>query len=153
METNLYDYDTTVQWTPQQNPPYEGGFVTAQAGQQQLPRPRDPRLPQHGAGQKPRVPEKMPKARVLALAQTLKKWLAVVSIVGFGTFSGLVALHQVGATASQSTQTSSKSSTTSNSSSTSSSSSQKSNSFLNQGGNNLGSSTSSSTSASGSSVS
>ena len=153
METNLYDYDTTVQWTPQQNPPYEGGFVTAQAGQQQLPRPRDPRLPQHGAGQKPRVPEKMPKARVLALAQTLKKWLAVVSIVGFGTFSGLVALHQVGATASQSTQTSSKSSTTSNSSSTSSSSAQKSNSFLNQGGNNLGSSTSSSTSASGSSVS
>jgi len=153
METNLYDYDTTVQWTPQQNPPYEGGFVTAQAGQQQLPRPRDPRLPQHGAGQKPRVPEKMPKARVLALARTLKKWLAVVSIVGFGTFSGLVALHQVGATASQSTQTSSKSSTTSNSSSTSSSSSQKSNSFLNQGGNNLGSSTSSSTSASGSSVS
>ena len=153
METNLYDYDTTVQWTAQQNPPYEGGFVTAQAGQQQLPRPRDPRLPQHGAGQKPRVPEKMPKARVLALAQTLKKWLAVVSIVGFGTFSGLVALHQVGATASQSTQTSSKSSTTSNSSSTSSSSSQKSNSFLNQGGNNLGSSTSSSTSASGSSVS
>ena len=147
METNLYDYDTTVQWTAQQNPPYEGGFVTAQAGQQQLPRPRDPRLPQHGAGQKPRVPEKMPKARVLALAQTLKKWLAVVSIVGFGTFSGLVALHQVGATASQSTQTSSKSSTTS------SSSSQKSNSFLNQGGNNLGSSTSSSTSASGSSVS
>ena len=155
METNLYDYDTTVQWTPQQNPPYEGRFVIAQAGQQQLPRPRDPRLPQHGAGQKPRVPEKMPKARALALAQTLKKWLAVVSIVGFGTFSGLVALHQVGTTASQSTQTSSGSSTTStsNSSSTSSSSSQKSNSFLNQGGNNLGSSTSSSTAASGSSVS
>jgi hypothetical protein len=128
METNLYDYDTTVQWTL---------------------RPRDPRLPQYGAGQKPRVPEKMPKARALALAQTLKKWLAVVSIVGFGTFSGLVALHQVGTTASQSTQTSSGSSTTS----TSSSSSQKSNSFLNQGGNNLGSSTSSSTAASGSSVS
>src|SRR5260370_40345161 len=113
METNLYDYDTPVQWTPRQNPPYEGRFVTAQAGQQQLPRPRDPRLPQHGAGQKPRAPEKMRKARALDLAQTLKKWLAVVSIVGFGTFSGLVALHPLGTTAMHSTQTSSGSSTTS----------------------------------------
>ena len=149
METNLYDYDTTVRWTPQQNPPYEGRFVTAQAGQQELPRPRNPKPPQSDVGQKPRVPEKMPKARTLAVARTLKRWLTVASIVGFGTFSGLVALHQVGTTISQSTQTSSRSSTTS----TSSSSSQKSNSYLNQGGNNFGSSSSSSTSASGSSVS
>jgi hypothetical protein len=149
MEKNLYYYDTTVQWTPQQNPLNEGRFVTAQAGQQQLPRPQNPKPPQNDMGQKPRAPEKMPKARTLALARTLKRWLAVASIVGFGTFSGLVALHQVGTTASQSTKTSSGSSTNS----TSSSSSQNSNSFLNQGGNNLGTSTSSSTSVSGSSTS
>lgn len=154
METNRYDYNTTVQWTPQQNQFYEDGYVTPQARQQQLPRPQNPRAPQSAVGQKPRAPEKMPKARALALAGTLKRWLVVASIVGFGTFSGLAALHQVGTTASQSTKTSSGSSTTS----TSSSSSQSSNSFLNQGGNNLGtssssSSTSSSGSTSGSSVS
>ena len=149
METNLYDYDTTVQWTPQQDPLNKGRFVTVQAGQQELPRPQKPKPPQGAVSQKPRAPEKMPKARTLALARTLKRWVAIASIVGFGTFSGLAALHQVGTTASQSTKTSSGSSTTSTSSSTS----QNSNSFLNQGGNNLGSSSSSSTSASGSSVS
>jgi hypothetical protein len=143
MEKNLYDYDTTVQGIPQQNQLYEGRSVTAQASQQKLPRPQNQGLPQSAVGQKP-------KARALALARTLKRWLAVASIVGFGTFSGLVALHQVGTTASQSTQSSSGSS---QKSSTSSSSSQNSNSFLNQGGNNLGSSTSSSTSVSGSSTS
>ena len=148
MEKNLYDYGTTVQGTPQQNQLYEGRFVSAQVGQQ-LSRPQNQRLSQHGVSQKPRAPEKMPKARALALAKTLKRGLVVASIVGFGTFSGLVALHQVGTTASQSTKTSSGSSTNS----TSNSSSQNSNSFLNQGGNNLGSSTSSSTSASGSSTS
>src|SRR5258708_29220836 len=102
METNLYDYDTTVQWTPQQNPPYEGRFVTAQAGQQQLPRPRDPRLPQPGAGQKPTLPEKSPKARALALAQHTKKCVAVVSIVSFATFTALVALHPARTTTLQS---------------------------------------------------
>ncbi len=145
METNLYDYDTTVQWTPQQNPLNKGRFVTVQAGQQELPRPQNPKPPQGAVGQKPRAPEKMPKARTLALARTLKRWVAIASILGFGTFSGLVALHQVGTATSQSTQTSSGSSTTS----TSSSSSQNSNSFLNQGGNNFGTSSSSSTAASG----
>ena len=145
METNLYDYDTTVQWTPQQNPLNKDRFVTAQAGQQGFPRPQNPKPRQSTVGQKPRAPEKMPKAQTLALARTLKRWLAVASIVGFGTFSGLVALHQVGTTTSQSTQTSSGSSTIS----TSSSSTQKSNSFLNQGGNNFGTSSSSSTAASG----
>jgi len=94
-------------------------------------------------------PDSPRRTEALTLARSLKKWLVVASIVGFGTFSGLVAVHQVGSTASQSTQTSSGSSTTSTSSSTS----QKSNNFFNQGGNNLGTSTSSSTSASGSSVS
>ena len=149
METNPYDYDTTVQWTPQQNQFYEGGYASAQIRQQQLPRAQHPRAPQSAVGQRPRAPEKMPRARALALAQGLKRWLVVASIVGFGTFSGLAALHQVGTTASQSAKSSSGSSTTS----TSSSSSQNSNSFFNQGGNNLGSSSSSSGSTSGSSSS
>lgn len=159
METQLKDYNTRTSQTLQQNQLYEGSSVPMQIGQQQLTRLQHSGLPQHGVGQKPKAPEKMPKARTLALARTLKRWLAVVSIMGFGTFSGLVALHQVGTTASQSTQTSSGSSTTtptttsSSSTSTSSSSSQNSNGFFNQGGNNFGSSTSSSTSVSGSSVS
>src|SRR5260370_7291231 len=143
METNRYDYNTTVQWTPQQNQFYEGGYVTRQARQQQFPRTRNPRTSQSAAGQKPRAPEKMPKARALALAHTFKKWLVVASIVGFGAFSGLAALHQVGTTASQSTKTSSGSSTTS----TSSSASQNSSTFLNPARHTLGSNSPSSTSA------
>jgi hypothetical protein len=156
METHPYEYDTP--WIPQQNQPYEGRLGNAQAGRQQFPRPQHPELSQRGVGQKPKAPEKMPKARALALARTLKKWLAVASIVGFGTFSGLVALHQVGTTTNQSTHTSSKSSQTT---STSSSTSQNSNNFLKQQGGNTsgtssssqGSSTSSSTPVSGTSTS
>ena len=153
METKLKDYDTRASWMPQHNQLYEDRFVTAQAGQQRLPRPQNQGLSQRDVGQKAKPAEKMPKARALALARTFKRWLVAASIVGIGTFSGLVALHQVGTTASQATHTSSGSSTTSTTTSTTSSSSQNSNSFLNQGGNNLGTSTSSSTSASGSSVS
>src|SRR5438046_7507127 len=98
METNPYEYDTTVQWRPQQNQIYEGRYVSARAGQQQSPVLQKQR-PQPGSGnQKPRPPEKMPKARALALARTFKKWLVVASLVSFGTFSGLVAFHQVGST-------------------------------------------------------
>ena len=90
-------------------------------------------------------------ARALALANIFKRWLAVASIVGFGTLGGLVALHQVGTTTSQSTQSSSGSS---NTSSTSSSSSQSSNNFLKQqGGNTSGTSSSSSTPVTGTSTS
>jgi len=146
METNLKNYDTRTSWIPQQNQLYEGRVLTSQDGRQQLTQPQNQGLPQRGVGQKPKVPEKMPKARVLALANTFKRWLAIASIVGFGTFSGLVALHQVGTTATTS-QTSSTSSQTS--------SSQNNNSFFNQGGNNFGTSNSSqgSTSASSSSSS
>jgi hypothetical protein len=91
-----------------------------------------------------KTPQKMPKARVLALTNTLKKWLAIASIVSFGTLSGLVAFHQVGTTAAQ---TSSGSSTTN---STTSSSSKNSNSFLQQQGGNTGGTSSSSTSSSSS---
>jgi len=153
METKLKNYDARASWIPRQDQLYEDRYASARAGQQRLPRPQNQGLSQRAVGQKPAALAKMPKARALALARTFKKWLVVASIVGFGTFSGLVALHQVGTTASQSTHTSSGSSTTSTTTSTSSSTSQNSNSFLNQGGNNLGTSTSSSTSASGSSVS
>src|SRR6266700_7497541 len=133
METKLKDYDTPASWISQQNQLYD---ASARAGQQRLPRPQNQGLSQRAVGQKPAALAKMPKARALALARTFKKWLVVASIVGFGTFSGLVALHQVGTTASQSTQTSSGSSTTT-STTTSSSSSQNSNGFFNQGGNNF----------------
>ncbi|HEX9134907.1 MAG TPA: hypothetical protein VF844_21690 [Ktedonobacteraceae bacterium] len=147
METHSYKYDTTLPWIPQQNQVYEGGGATPQAGQQ-LSRPQNQGLPQRSGGQKPGAAEKMPKARALALANTLKRWLAVASIVGFGTISGLLAFHQVGTATSQSTQSSSGSS---NTNSTSSSSSQNSNSFFNQqGGNTSGTSSSSSTPVTGS---
>ena len=143
METNPYEYDTTVPWRPQQNQLYEGRYASARSGQIRPPVLQNQR-PQPGNG-KPRPPEKMPKARALALAHRLKRWLAIASVVSFGTFSGLVAFHNVGSTttASQSTSTSS-----------SNSSSQNSSSFLKQkGGNNLGSSSSSQGSTSGSSSS
>jgi hypothetical protein len=151
METNPYKYDTTLPWIPQQNQVYEGREGTPQVGQQQLPRPQNQGLPQHNMAQKPIAPEKMPKSRALALANTLKRWLAVASIVGFGTIGGLAAFHQVNTATSQSTQSSSGSS---NTSSTSSSSSQNSNNFFKQqGGNTNGTSSSSQGSNSGTSTS
>lgn len=142
METNPKDYDARATWIPPQNRLFEGGPVTAQDGQQQLPRLQNQEMRQQNVGQKPKVPEKMPKARVLALSNTLKRWLAVASIIGFGTFGGLVAFHQVGTTASQTSSGSSKAN------STSSSSSQNSNNFLKQQGGNSSGTTSSSTTSS-----
>src|SRR5204863_10066262 len=105
-------------------------------------------LQQRGVGQKHRAAEKMPKTRALASVRTLKTWLVVASIVGFGTFGGLVAFHQVGTTATQISLGSSKTN------STSSSSSKTRNNFLKQqGGNTSGTSSSSSSSSSTSSSS
>ncbi|HEX6552383.1 MAG TPA: hypothetical protein VF026_06455 [Ktedonobacteraceae bacterium] len=146
METNLIDYDTRASWIPPQNQHYEGGIVTPQDSRQELPRPRNGALPQHGVSQKPRTAEKMPKKQALALARTLKRWLVVASIVSFGTFGGLVAFHQVATTASQIASGSSKTN------STSSSSSKNSNNFLKQqGGNTSGTSSSSASKSSTSS--
>src|SRR3989440_12805472 len=148
METNLIDYDTRASWILPQNQHYEGGLVTTKDSWQELPRPQNRGLPQRGVGQKPRAAEKMPKTRALALVRTLKRGLVVASIVGFGTFGGLVAFHQVGTTASQISSGSSKTN------STSSSSSKNSNNFLKQqGGNTSGTSSSSSSSSSTSSSS
>ena len=150
METNPYEYDRTSQWTPQQNQVFQNKPVEAQNRQESL-QTHNQKLPQRSGGQKPGTPTKMPKARTLALANALKRTLAVASIIGFGMFGGLVAMHQVNTTTIQSTQPTSGSS---NTSSKSSSSSQNSNNFLNQqGGNTSGTSSTSSTPVTGTTIS
>ena len=149
METNPYEYDRTPQWTPQQKQAYQNR--PEEAYNAQFIQSRNQKLPQRVIGQKPGTPMKMPKARALALANTLKRTLAVASIIGFGIFGGLVAMHQVSTTTTQSTQSTSGSS---NTSSKSSSSSQNSNNFFNQqGGNTSGTSSTSSTPVTGTSTS
>jgi hypothetical protein len=151
METNPYEYDTTLPWMPHQNEVNRTVILNVQIGQQQLSQSQSQRVPQRGIGQKPETQVKMPKARALALANSLKRFLAVVSIVGFGMFGGLVAMHQVSTSTTQSTQSTSGSS---NTSSKSSSSSQNSNNFFNQqGGNTRGTSSTSSTPVTGTSTS
>src|SRR5579872_1770326 len=154
MQANLNNYDTRASRVPPRNQPYTSKFVTSQDGRLQFVSSQNLAQTQRPPAQKPKAPEKMPKARALALANRLKRGLAIASIVGFGAFGGLVALHQVGTSSSSSTPTSSGSSSTNssnstNSSSSSSSSSQNSNNFLNQqGGNTSGTSSSSSNSGS-----
>jgi cytoskeletal protein RodZ len=144
METNPYKYDKTQPWIPQQNQLYQNKPMAE--NEQQLIQSQNQKMPQRNVGQKPGTQVKMPKARALALANTLKRTLAVASIIGFGMFGGLVAMHQVGTTTTQSTQSTSGSS---NTSSNSNSSSQNSNNFLNQqGGNTSGTSSTSSNSTS-----
>lgn len=144
METSPYNYDRIQPWTPQQNQLYRNGPVAQ--NEPQLIQSQHQKLPQRGTGQKPGMQAKMPKARALALANSLKRSLAVASIIGFGMFGGLVAMHQVSTTTTQSTQSTSGSSHTS---SNSNSSSQNSNSFFNQqGGNTSGTSSSTSNSSS-----
>jgi hypothetical protein len=150
MQTNINEYDNRASWIPPQNQPYTSRFVTSQDGEPQFALPQNLAPTQRPAGQKPKAkaPEKMPKARAMALANKFKRGFAIASIVGFGAFGGLVALHHVGTTATQS------SSGSSSSNSSSSSSSQNSNSFLNQqGGNTNGTSSSSSNGSSTSSSS
>ncbi len=156
METNPYDYNRQIPWIPQQHPYYQHRNATNSTGRDDSPQSRlNPPV------QKPK-PERMPKARAMALAQTLKRWLVVASLVSFGALSGLVALHPVSATASttsNSTSNNTKSSTSSQAAPATSSSSQNDDNsnnsgFFNQpGGNNFGSSNSSQAPVSGTSVS
>ena len=142
MPRNLNDNDTRSFWIPPQNQLYTSRFVTSQDGRSQVAQPQHLAQTERPTGQKPKPPAKMPKERAMALANKFKRGLAIASLVSFGTFGGLVALHQVGTTSTQSTQSSSGSS----SSNSTSSSSQK-------GGNTSGSSSSSSGSSSSSTVS
>jgi hypothetical protein len=155
METNPYQYDNyvrTVPRVPQQKQYSEGRHVTAPTSQQRSAVLPNQKLQQRGGAHSPKPAERMPKARALALARMLKKWLVIASLASFGTFSGLVAYHQVGTTATSTKSGESKQKTVSATSSSSQSSNN--NSFFNQqGGNNFGSDSSSSTSASGSSSS
>ena len=158
MQTNLHDYDTRASWTPPQNQPYSSRFVTAQDGSPRYAIPQHLAQTQRPAVQKPKAPQKMPKERAMALANRFKRGFAIASIIGFGTFSGLVALHQIGSTTTQSTQSSSgssssNSSNSSGSSSSTNSSSQSSKSYFNQQGGNTGGTSSSSSSGSSSTVS
>jgi hypothetical protein len=140
METKPYAYNRIVSQVPQQQHLPEDKRITAYTSQQQAPVLQN---------QQPKPAGRMPKAQVLALVSKFKQWLVVASLVGFGTFSGLAAFHQVNTPAAAS-QTSSVSSQTSSTTS----SSQSSNNFFNQqGGNNFGSSSSSQAPVSGSSVS
>ena len=165
IEMNSNEYDTQIPWIPPQNQiqnlRYRNTPVVGHPGQQRppvLPQQRplvSPQLraqqpqqgpAQKGASQKPKQPERMPKARTVMLARTLKRWLVIASIVGFGTFSGLAAFHQVGTTTTQAQQSPSKTTQPTSTSSTSSN-----NGFFNQQeGNNLGSSNSSQGTTSGS---
>jgi hypothetical protein len=147
METNPYEYNRTPPRALQHNQLYQNRPGEAQNGQHPV-QSQNQHLSQRSGGQKPGTMAKMPKARALALANALKRTLAVASIIGFGMFGGLVAMHQIGTTTTQSTSGSS------NTSSKSSSSSQNSNSFLNQqGGNTSGTSSTSSTPVTGTTIS
>lgn len=124
IEMNTEEDDNRVSWISQQNQPSQAGAVTGRDGQQ--PQSRSQNTGQHGAGQKPRPAQKMSKARAQALANEFKRWVAISSIVGFGAFSGLVALHQVGSTTTKAASASSQNSKSS---------------VKKQGGNNFGTST------------
>jgi hypothetical protein len=112
MENNLYDYDfyeePTVAWVPPQQqvaqgkpkeePFYEypGSYAPderASGGEQR--REAAPRRQQAGA-----KPARMSKAETLEVADALKKFLIVASIIGFGALSGLAASHVTGVTSS-----------------------------------------------------
>ncbi len=178
MATNPYEYDRynqSITGKPQQQHNYENRSFPANLNQQQPYVPTYQWLPQARAAQRPnqqqgyapvqqRVPQAavdqkakvqkakpMPKARALALVNTLKKSLVVAALAMFVSFSGLAAFHQVSTTASKTTSVSSTSSSSSSQSSGKN--------ILNQtGGSNIGTSsasqgTSSGTSSTGSSSS
>ena len=153
MPTNINDFYRRASWVPPQNQPYAASrFVAAHNGRPQYALPQNLAQAQRPMAQKPKGPQKMPKERAMDLANRFKRGFAIASIVGFGTLSGLVALHQIGTTTTvQPTQSSSGSSSTnssssSNSSNSTNSSSQSGGSFFNQQGGNTGGSSSSSSS-------
>ncbi|HVB22911.1 MAG TPA: hypothetical protein VNG51_13290 [Ktedonobacteraceae bacterium] len=167
MATNPYEYDRynqSITGKPQQQHNYENRSFPANLNQKQSYVPTYQWLPQTGAAQRPnqqqgyapvqqRVPQAavsqkakaqkakpMPKARALALVNTLKKSLVVAALATFVSFSGLAAFHQVSTTASKTTSVSS----------TSSSSQSSGKNILNQtGGSNIGTSSSSQGTSSG----
>jgi len=100
-----YDYNVQVPWSSSQNQYHEKTALAAYRGQQQSPLPTE-RVQSQRVG----AMERLPKDCVLALAQELKRWLVIASLVGFDTFCSLVAVQQVEAEAIQTTQLSADSS-------------------------------------------
>ena len=98
MERNPYEYERAVPWIPQQNRLSEARYIPVRPTPQ-LTALQYQEWQQRVQDQKPRLQERMPKARALELAQTYKKRIVFASLVVFGLLSGLVAYHQVGSTA------------------------------------------------------
>ena len=99
METYPYNYNAQVLWRFQQNQYCGKALLVAEPDQQQ-PLQRAERIPGNEDLQA-EVMAWMPKERVQALAQALRRWFVVASLMGF---SGLAAVHQVEAEANQATQ-------------------------------------------------
>ena len=98
MQMNPYEDDRPLRWIPQENQFYESRSNMVRGSQQ-------PASLQYQEWQqriqKPKSQKRMPKAQVLELVNVYKKRLIVASLMVFGLLSGLVAFHQVGASASQ----------------------------------------------------
>jgi hypothetical protein len=130
MENNSYEpYDfynePTVSWVPSprqaaQGGPKEESFYEypgyyAQPGyytgatQQQVTPPRRQQIVRPSADK----PVRMSKAETLEVADSLKKFLVIASIVGFGALSALAASHVTGVTSSQAAPSSSSSASSS----------------------------------------
>jgi hypothetical protein len=148
---NTYaNYDQSIYGKPRPNVTHAGNAFPTRPAQQQYAAPASQLvqpLPQGAVSQKPVQvrPKPMPKARALALVNTLKKSLVVASLAAFVSFGGLAAFHQVGTTASKTATTSSTS--------TSSSQNSSKNTLKQTGGNKIGTSTSSQGTSSGTSTS
>lgn len=112
METypNTYaNYDQSIYGKPQPDVTHAGNAFPTRPAQQQYAAPESQLVQQGAVSQKPKQvkPKPMPKARALALVNTLKKSLVVASLAAFVSFGGLAAFHQVGTTASNTASTSS----------------------------------------------
>lgn len=158
-----YNNIPSGQWSAPQGQRFEGRpnptrtIQQRATMQQQSPSQKNIGLPQEPAkkaGQSPKRPAPMPKARTLALVSTMKKWLVVSSFISFGTLGGLIAYSQLGsAVAATATTTGTTKTTTTTKSSTTNG-----NNFFQQGGTNIGTATAtptttSTTTGSGSSTS
>ncbi len=113
MENNPYDYDfydePTVAWVPPQQvapgrpkeePFYEYPGYSAQNERYARGEQRREAAPRRQQAQSAAKPARMSKAETLEVADALKKFLIVASIIGFGALSGLAASHITGITSS-----------------------------------------------------
>ena len=100
MQTNPYEDERPIAWIPQENRFYERESDKVQSGQQ--PASLQYQAWQQSVGNpKPKLQDRMPKTQALELVNVYKRRLIVAALVVFGLLSGLVAFHQVGASANQ----------------------------------------------------